>query len=698
MNLNTSRERRHAAIGWTSAGAIGIVMIFLASALAGAVPAVAKHSPSTPQAGGLRDEGAVHSTGAAQLAAARASLGGSTSPSTRVFSRVASVATGPAWTEINASSPGISYGSSAVWDALDKEYVVFGGSPYATVINATWTLSTKNVWTELSPTAVPPARDRAGMAYDSVDKYVVLFGGVGSVSTLSDTWTFANGKWTNVTTSGGPPALLGPSMTFDATDGYVLLFGGMTATGTLSAQTWKFSAGTWTQLTPTNAPTARVGASMAFDAKDGYAILFGGENGGYGSLSDSWDFSGGNWHVLNPRTVPPARAYEGIGYDPNDGRIVMFGGVANATHGTYLSDTWLYVAGSWTKKGTFVHASNRAYPAFADGDSSTIGFFLFGGLGAGLYSDTWSYEKGVWSQVLPATPQARAFAMMAWDDKNQFVLLFGGANFTTGVVLGDTWKFVGGVWIPLHPKLSPSPRYGGMMAYDPIDGMVLLFGGVDSAGNLPCGTWGFKGSQWTEVISSCGAEPISRAYGGMTYDAYDGYVLLCGGYNTTLATYLSDTWGFSNGAWSSINTGSYPMQATEDFALTYDSADGYVVLFGGYTLTGSGLSQSTWVYQAGSWGNVTGASYSNPVPLAGAMMTDDGTAGYSLLYGGVNYYGTYFDAWSYSAHQWTFQTFGGAPPVEGGNLVYDPVDGYDVLFGGFLASGYCNGETWAYTG
>src|SRR5579859_2966906 len=53
-------------------------------------------------------------------------------------------------------------------------------------------------------------------------------------------------------------------------------------------------------------------------------------------------------------------------------------------------------------------------------------------------------------------PSARAGAVMTYDGKDRYVLLFGGANGSS--YMADTWEFSHSMWVQLSPGVSPSPR------------------------------------------------------------------------------------------------------------------------------------------------------------------------------------------------------------------------------------------------
>jgi hypothetical protein len=307
--------------------------------------------------------------------------------------------------------------AAMVYDAKDGYVVLFGGeglnrsNASNDTLNDTWKFS-GGVWTQLHPAISPPGRSDAAIAYDSKDGYVVMFGGFGSVfylfgDFLGDTWKFVGGNWTELSAGGGPQPSEYASMTYDAKDGYLLYFGGYTRAGDLGA-TWSFVHGAWKRIRPATHPSDRDSAMMTYDAKDGYVLLFGGEAGNSGTnlavgLSDSWKYSGGMWTNITPAKSPPGRLGGMMAYDSKDGYVVLFGGLANYSSGGRQN----------------------------------------------LLNDTWTFSGGSWSE-LPPTPHLDAldYAMMTFDAKAGYVLLFGGARPASQIT--ETWKFVGGTWTKIR--------------------------------------------------------------------------------------------------------------------------------------------------------------------------------------------------------------------------------------------------------
>jgi hypothetical protein len=201
---------------------------------------------------------------------------------------------------------------------------------------------------------------------------------------------------------------------------------------------------------------------------------------------------------------------------------------------------------------------------------------------------------------------------------------------------------------------------------------VVLFGGITPGGingTTPHNdTWAFAGGAWTEISTGASGSPESRDYAAMTYDSADGYILLFGGYDPNLcptfdpdeypACFLGDTWNYSAGVWTQLFIAGPTARYMAQ--MTFDSEDGYVLFF-------SGFQTDAYLYFNG----LPGALYDYP------------------------------DTWSYSAGVWTNLTSSmpARPPgVQEGGLVDDTFDGYPLLWGGFNQhKGNDSASTWEYT-
>jgi Galactose oxidase, central domain len=271
---------------------------------------------------------------------------------------------------------------------------------------------------------------------------------------------------------------------------------------------------------------------------------------------------------------------------------------------------------------------------------------LFGGLNQSqVFNDTWKFAAGVWTKLSPAhSPPPNYLTGMTYDAKSRYVVLLDG---------NQTWKYSGGAWTRLSPLRTPPTRYASTMTYDAKDGYVLLFGGVSPSGFL-YDTWKFAGGQWTNITKA--AHPPARAFMAMTYDAKDGYVVLFGGCHIggacTTGDFLADTWTFHGGKWTQLTTTSQPSARAGEM-LTYDAADGYVVLFAGCdTSNCSSPYADTWTFVGGVWAQLTPSSHPG-ARLIGAMVFDSKTK-YVVLIGGAGPLFTVLgDTWKFTAGNWT---------------------------------------------
>ena len=192
--------------------------------------------------------------------------------------------------------------------------------------------------------------------------------------------------------------------------------------------------------------------------------------------------------------------------------------------------------------------------------------------------------------------------------------------------------------------------------------------------------------RWTEVNEP--SAPPPREFGGLTYDVADGYVLLFGGGSQYYSS-LNDTWALMGRHWVQLCTanagdpgcGSPNVTSCQPFrsyaALAYDARDSYVLLV---TCAGT-----TWSYSSGYW---TQRAAGTTLPMSGYP--------YTLTYDPVDHYVVLFaggQTWTYDGGNWTNRSTSQHPmdPVFGAQMFFDTTLSELILPGGQFSN-----QTWAY--
>jgi hypothetical protein len=309
-----------------------------------------------------------------------------------------------------------------------------------------------------------------------------------------------------------------------------------------------------------------------------------------------------------------------------------------------------------------------------------------------------------WSDLTPSAgtpPAARWLGSMVWDPVDGYVLLFGGYNETAPANLySDSWAFVHGHWTELSAS-GPSGRYAAGLAWDAVDGYAVLFGGYNGLGVAYNDTWTYVHDTWTNITGTAGTAPAPRWRFGMTWDGGDGYVLLFGGSNAAETTFYNDTWEFLHGTWTELTPTGHPLLRYR-FSLVYDPLDNYTIAFGGCTSsTCSSLDSSTWAYSNDSWTAL--APTGHPGARIYYAVTYSEAAHTVQLFGGSTAVAPetpLADTWNFTGGNWTSITsmLANSPKALAyASMAYDPVDHYTVLFGGATPDGsayYYTNATW----
>ncbi|HTT26025.1 MAG TPA: hypothetical protein VMH90_03560, partial [Thermoplasmata archaeon] len=220
------------------------------------------------------------------------------------------------------------------------------------------------------------------------------------------------------------------------------------------------------------------------------------------------------------------------------------------------------------------------------------------------------------------------------------------------------------------------------------DAASWVCGSTPRAQGDSAGPGNASNSGWTNLTGNLSPSPQPLSWGSMTYDSEDGYVLLFGGaiFNATSAltngiitsgNVSSQTWRFQNGSWTDLtSTVGTPPPPREEAMMVDDPSDGYVLLFGG---TYSELCSN-------------GANGTVPEHPAGANCSE---------YPGPFFYSFYpNDSWAFRAGTWSRLHPSESPAGRAlGQMAYDPRDGYVVLFGGLSGQGMTLtlGDTWTFS-
>lgn len=308
----------------------------------------------------------------------------------------------------------------------------------------------------------------------------------------------------------------------------------------------------------------------------------------------------------------------------------------------------------WSNLSQVLSASPAARADAAVAFDPTLGaIVLFGGRsadGTGL-SDMWTFATDSWGRLAPdaIAPSPRWGAAMAYDDRTGSLILFGGQS--GGATLGDTWALNASGWHELEPLVAPSARSLAVLAYDPVFGGVLLFGGAGPTGAGLNDTWIFSGATWTNLSHGLGGPPPARLRAAAAYDGGLGALVVYGGTPRAAATSaLADTWSLGAGGWQNLTAsagrlGPGPREGAS--AAMVDPLGGVVVTGGVPVGTRAGVPPAgTWVFEGGGWQDATPRVGTGPSSRVGAVFAYDPTAGQALLFGGAAPAEVLGDTWS----------------------------------------------------
>ncbi|HEY6238000.1 MAG TPA: hypothetical protein VIZ68_02295, partial [Thermoplasmata archaeon] len=332
-----------------------------------------------------------------------------------------------------------------------------------------------------------------------------------------------------------------------------------------------------------------------------------------------WEFAGGVWAQVNGTNQSTTPLFTAGIYDALDAEFLFVSGGSWFYYGNpYWINTFSLVNLTWDQVGTTPNVPTDLGYAQLVNDPTEGGLLLTDG------QTMLRFENGSWvSGVTRSTTSGCTPSGLVYDAADGYVLLF----------CGQTWKFQGGNWtqLPQYPT-DTWPSGAGVMTYDTADARVVMYG----VGNRN-ETWTWSAGNWTNVTDPRAPSPPFRYAASLADDPADGCVVLFGGYlGVQYRAVLNDTWTFSGGAWSRVNTSVSP-SARGGATMAFDQVAGYDLLFGGDPLDYNGLmDDDTWSFVGGNWTDLTGTAGSDARPPArsSALMALDPMSGRMALLGG----------------------------------------------------------------
>jgi hypothetical protein len=257
-----------------------------------------------------------------------------------------------------------------------------------------------------------------------------------------------------------------------------------------------------------------------------------------------------------------------------------------------------------------------------DGYLVMFGGARYGPSGNVPYNDTWIWTGNAWRQLQPAgSPPGRTFPAMAFDKGSQRLLLFGGGAANSDPFRNDTWAWDGTTWTELHPTTTP-PRCGeARMVYDPdLSGIVLVSQScAGDAGYVT--TWTWTGSNWSQLKP---ATSVTRRFEfGLAHFTNQGDLLVGGEAGPPPDGNRNDVWTFKDGTWTQLRQATRPIAGP--CVIAYDAHSGTLVLLP------LGIQQ-TWTWDGLTW-TQRHPAHSPPI-LAFSAMGYDPFSRQVVLFGG----------------------------------------------------------------
>jgi hypothetical protein len=436
-------------------------------------------------------------------------------------------------------------------------------------------------------------------------------------------------------------------------------------------------------------PAARSEPRMVFAPNLHVTVLFGGSTpvdrgtAKIYELDDTWERQGSQWIQRFPAHNPGARGAHLMIYDSKRGRVVLFGGHNGNTD---LNDTWIYQNGDWVPLLT-VHTPTPRFLAGGAYDAARDRFVVFGGNQhsadgkiTSIY-DTWEFDGTDWVQTSASGPAVLKPILVYDAARNQTIML--GVNDKSETLM-YAYDPSDASWKQLKPTTLPACANEATMVFDDATQKVFFTGGVCAGSSTTEDSLEWDGTNWTKVDVTLAA---GRVFGAaMTYDSDQNQVIMFGG-ATVLGTLRSNTMLYANGIWIDATSSGLEPEPRSLFAFVTDPVNNTVLMYGGVddvqTFT------DFWKFENGHWNQI--ANGDEPASCFYPLAVYDTDRQKAVMLCSDS------STWEYDGAKWTPQTPKHLPSLRRfSSMAYDQTLKKTVLFGGYDTNYF--DTTWVWDG
>ena len=242
------------------------------------------------------------------------------------------------------------------------------------------------------------------------------------------------------------------------------------------------------------------------------------------------------------------------------------------------------------------------------------------------------------------------------------------------------------------------------MTYEPEHQVVVVFGGYGNGSHLG-DTWvlDLDSKEWKEMKPEVAPSP--RAATTMVYDPDNEQMILFGGFAVGHSIVSNQTWAYNyaNNTWTDLGPKNAPSERAS-YGMAYDSKRHLVVLFGGFTE--QGYHNDTWIFDPNenSWQELQ-INGDAPAPRGAMGFVYQAANDVFIMFGGFSDQGFFKDTWilDLKTGTWNNADPTNSPAPIRIRMSYDPASGNSYFFGGDVIQPESEegapepyAETWSY--
>ncbi len=472
----------------------------------------------------------------------------------------------------------------AVWDAANKQMIIWGGYDGTKSNTGGRYDPNTDTWQSTSTGSnVPSGRYDHKAVWDDFNNQMIIWGG------YDGTRTIIGGRY-DPSTDSWQPTSIGANVPsgrtkhtaiWDNVNNQMIIWGGRDANELNTGARYDSTNDSWLPTSiGTNVPSGREGHTAIWDTVNNQMIIWGGYDSGNTNTGGRYDPSNDSWQPTSiSANVPIARNNHTAIWTGSE--MIVWGGDGGFnTGGRYdpSMDSWFS-----TNTGTNVPQARYWHTAIWTGNEMIV---WGGSNGSASLNTGGRYDPNTDSWKITTiggnVPSARKQHTAVWDTVNNQMIIWGGYDGTSTLLTGGRYDPITNSWLPTNTGTNiPASRKSHTAVWDAVNNQMIIWGGNKASLDYTNtgGRYDPITDSWQATSIGTGV-PSGRINHTAIWDANNNKMIIWGGIDSVRIN-TGGIYDPNSDSWQATSTGSNVPSGRQYHTAVWDTLNNNMIIWGG---------------------------------------------------------------------------------------------------------------------